>query len=165
MILQRQASACGRALWACVLLSALYGCQTVETRSASPYYEHDGMWCGDFAVGPERARIAALTALTELHMPVDREGPEGPGLYIDTRTPDHFEARVVILPLRHAEGTRIGVRVGGFGTHPAVCERLLEAITRQLDTTAIPPSSPSAQPSLPPQPVPLERDDAGERTR
>jgi hypothetical protein len=163
-------------LWGCVLLSALFGgCQAVQTRSASPYYEHDGMWCGDYATGPEGARIAALTALTELNLPVDREGPEHHGLFIDTRTPDHFEARIVLTPLRHTEGTRIGVRVGGFGTHPAVCERLLDAITRQLEAAphaapvpigAVPPlQSPSAGPSRPPQPVPPERQDArnGER--
>jgi hypothetical protein len=183
MIRQRRTHVRGITALGFVLLSALVsGCQGLETRHAyESYYEHDGMWCGHFAIGFEGARAAVLAALAELKMPIFREGAERHGVFIDTRTPDNFEARVVILPPgRHAEGTRIGVRVGGFGTHRTVCERLLDAIARHQDaiqhiyampvlpappppvtpgspalTAAPPPSSPPSQPSLPPQPIPI----------
>ena len=176
---QRRTSVHAIAVFGFVLLSSLYsGCQTLETHhSYDSYYEHDGMWCGDYRINFRGARAAALTALTELKMPVYREGPLRRGIYIDTRTPENFEARVIIMPTgRYGEGARICVRVGGFGTHRQVCERLLDEIARHLDavpvvpmppppgampgsppvTTAPPsPQSQSSDPSLPPQPVPL----------
>jgi len=168
-----------------VLLAALYsGCQVAETHHAyAPYYEHDGMWCGIFEIGFEEARVATRAALAEMKMPIYQEGPDRHGAFIDTKTPDNFEARIVImLPGRRGEGTRICVRVGGFGTHRKVSERLLDEIARHLDAarhmysvpvvpvpppgaapgspplTAAPPTqSQPLEPSLPPQPVPVGR--------
>jgi hypothetical protein len=174
----------GRAALGFLVLSALYsGCQAVETSHVrDPYYEHEGMWCGNYEIGSESARLAALAALAELNMPVCRQGQHHRGIFIDTRTPENLEARVVLLPLGgHVQGTRICVRVGGFGTHREVCERLLDAIAQHQDalwhsnvgavvptappaampgspptTAAAPPRSQSSEPSLPPQPVPVE---------
>jgi hypothetical protein len=134
------------------------------------------MWCADYPVSLGRARVAALFALTELKMPVDHEGPLHHGLFIDTRTADGFEVRLEVMPVgRHDDWTRIGVRVGGFGTHRHICERLQDAIVRQLGTVqdaplpspapmpgrpasaGTPPSSPASNPSLPPQPVPVTK--------
>ena len=115
-------------------MSLCGGCQAVATSASyEPYYEHDGMWCGNYGVGVATARVAALTALTELKMPVYHEGPYLNGIFIDTRTPDNFEARVMIVSLdRYDKSTSIGVRIGGFGTHREVCKRLLDEIARHL---------------------------------
>ncbi len=155
------------------------GCQLPETRP-SAYYEHDGMWCGRFDIGFEEARVAARMTLAELHMPILGEGPDRHGVFFDTKTPDNFEARIIIIPPgRRAEGTRICVRIGGFGTHRQVSERLLGDIARHLDAVrnrytvpvnpppganagspsapAAPSPASSSAPSLPPQPVPVSR--------
>jgi hypothetical protein len=47
------------------------------------------MWCGDYDIGFEEARVAARAALTELRMPIYQEGPERHGVFIDTRTPEN----------------------------------------------------------------------------
>jgi len=169
-----------------VLLSAMSsGCQVVETHHANPrYYQHDGMWCGSFEIGFEEARVAARATLAELKMPIYGEGPDRHGIFIDTRTPENHEARVMIMPPgRHGDGTRICVRVGGFGTHREVCQRLLDDIASHLDavrhlytlpavpvpppgatpgspplTAPPPPQSRSLEPSLPPQPIPVGRE-------
>jgi hypothetical protein len=176
----------GLTAWGVVLLSALSsGCQVVEThRANTSYYEHDGMWCGNYEIGFEEARVAARLTLAELKMPIYQEGPERQGIFIDTRTPENFEARVVILPPgRHVASTRIGVRVGGFGTHRQVCEHLLDEIAAHLEavryrytvpavpvappgatpsspplTAAPPPQAHASEPSLPPQPIPVGRE-------
>jgi hypothetical protein len=131
---QRRSSLRDNSAWALLLLSLCGGCQAVGTRaSCDSYYEHDGMWCGTYAIGVAGARIAALTALTELKMPVYHEGPYLSGLFIDTRTPDNFEARVMIVSLdRYGKSTSVGVRIGGFGTHREVCKRLLDEVARHL---------------------------------
>jgi hypothetical protein len=147
------------ALGLLVLAALSGGCQVVPAHHADgPYYLHDGMWCGTFDIGFEEARVAVRGALAELRMPISQEGPERRGAFLDTRTPDDFEARVVILPPnRRAERTRICIRVGGFGTHRQVCERLLDAIARHVDAErhrysvpAAPVPPPVAAPHLPP---------------
>jgi hypothetical protein len=146
-----------RAALGCVLLTALSsGCLTVQTRHGhDSCYEHHGMWCGNYGIGFEEARAAALAALTHLKMPVYHEGPLGRGIFIDTRTPEDFEARVIIAPLgHHGGGTRIGVRLTGFGTHRAVCARLLDEITRHLDMGGYAPAVPIAPVPLPPTTTP-----------
>ena len=134
MIRQRRTRIRDCPAWGLLLLSLCGGCQAVGTRaSCDSYYEHDGMWCGSYAIGVAGARVAVLTALTELKMPVYHEGPYLSGLFIDTRTPDNSEARLMIVPLdRYDKSTSIGVRIGGFGTHREVCERLLGEIARHL---------------------------------
>jgi hypothetical protein len=147
-----------------------------------PYYEHRGMWCGNYAIDPERARVAALATLTELGMPVYREGVLPHGYFVDTRTPENFEARVLVMPVaRHGGDTRVGVRIGGFGTHREVCAHLLAAIARHIEVvrqlppvppapvpsqpvvqpgpppvTAVPPGPPAEESALPPQPIPVK---------
>ncbi|HLJ97525.1 MAG TPA: hypothetical protein VKU02_30475 [Gemmataceae bacterium] len=136
MILQRPTRVRGSAALGLVLLSTLYsGCQAMQLRSADdPYYEREHMWWGDYAIGFEGARDATLSALTHLKMPVYQEVPLPNGILIDTRTPDDFEARVILQPLAQpGAGTRIGVRVTGFGTHRGVCKQLLDEITQHLD--------------------------------
>ena len=184
---RRQASASGRAVLGFVLLSALYsGCQSLEMPSGhDSCYERDGMLCRNYGLTFEGARIATLASLKDLNMPVRHEGRYRHGIFVDTRTPDNLEVRIVILPQdRQAEGTRIGVGVGGFGTHRHVCEHLLDEIARHLDygrhyldagpraqlpsqpsefpasspmTTMPPPRTQSSEASLPPQPVPVEQ--------
>jgi hypothetical protein len=161
-------------------LSALCaGCQAVDAqRSNDPYYQFDGMWCGDFHVDYGAARVAVFATMAELKMPLSQQGPFHHGSFIDTRTPDDFEARIMIVPAgRYSPGTRIGVRVTGFGTHREVCERVLDGITRHLGNQPtglmiVPGAPPSVMPgpppalsappqvqgsaaSLPPQPVPV----------
>jgi hypothetical protein len=152
------------------LLIPQAGCQTGAIhRSDDAFFYRDGMWCGTYHTGFPDARAAALTALTELKMPVFREGPQHRGGFIDSRTPDDFPVRIELRALgvrNRAEGehTRIGVRVGGFGTHRDVCERILNQIAQHLAPGAIPPiAAPVAgtqgQPSAmtaPPQPAPLD---------
>ena len=153
------------------LLALASGCHLPDPRPAAvQYYEHDGMWCGRYDIGFEEARVAARMTLAELKMPIYGEGPDRHGIFIDTRTPDNFDARIVIIPPgRRLEGTRICVRIGGFGTHRQVCERLLEDIAGHLDAVrnryrVTPGAPPGAAPqvpaaastlSLPPQPVPV----------
>jgi hypothetical protein len=115
------------------------------------------MWWGNYGIGFEGARTAALTALTHLKMPVYQEGPLGYGIFIDTRTPDNFEARVSIMPLGgNGEATRIGVRITGFGTHREVCARLLDEITQHLDAgrqiEGVPSALGAPPPAVPPAP-------------
>jgi hypothetical protein len=144
------------------MLSALWGCQAVEPRSAD-YYEHDRMWCGNFVTGLADARVAALATLTELKMPVYQEGPLRQGIFIDTKTPENFQGRVILMPLDWPDhGTRIGVRIGGFGTHREVCERLLDTMAvhltagRQAEAPGAVTLRPqTSQPALPPQPLPV----------
>jgi hypothetical protein len=184
MIDQRPACVRNRAVWGLVLLSALYsGCQTVEIgHGHDSYYEQGGMWCVNARLGVVRARVAVVAALTHLRMPIYREGALRRGLFIDTRTPENCEARVFIVALgRHGEGTRISVRVGGFGTHREMCARLLDEITQYLEgrpvdaVPVVPAPSPSvampvaaptpagtpttgaSDPALPLQPVPVEK--------
>jgi hypothetical protein len=130
------------------------------------------MWCGCYDIGFEEARVAVRMTLAESKMPILGEGPARHGVFIDTKTPDNFEARIEISPpRRRVEGTRICVRIGGFGTHKQVCERLLGEIARHLDavrnryTVPATPSQggaspgslpiPSSAPSLPSQPIPV----------
>jgi hypothetical protein len=156
-----------------VLLASLAGgCLTTDAHHATPYYEHNGMWCGDFQIGFEEARVAVRGALAEMKMPISAEGLEHHGVFLDTKTPDNFEARVVIFPPGRHEGTRICIRISGFGTHRKICEHLLDEIARHVEmerhhyapaavpppgaAQAVAPSQRSAlQPSLPPQPVPV----------
>jgi hypothetical protein len=180
---QRRLSVRGLTALGFVLLSAWYsGCQAVNTRSSyNPYYEYDGMWCGNYGIDMFGARCATLDALTELQMPVCQEGPLPHGIFLDIQTPEKLEARVIIMPLaRDGRGTRICVRVGGFGTHREVCQRLLDEIARHLDVIrdsdgvpiesapspaaipsrhpiAAPPQSQVSEPLLPPQPVPVQQ--------
>jgi hypothetical protein len=142
------------------------------------------MWCRNYPLSFEGARIATLAALSDLQMPECRNGRYRNGIFVETRTQDTFDVRIVILPEEHpGEGTRVGIRVGGFGTHRNVCEHLLDEIARHLDvgrhyldvvpelhnslqhsgaaaslpTTEIPQGSHSSGVLLPPQPVPVEQ--------
>jgi len=118
-----------------VLLTALYSGQTLEAQQPTgAYYEVSGMWCADYAIDPGRARVAVLAALAGMHMGVGQEGfyPYGGG-FLDTKTPDNYEARVTILPGRFGAGTQVRVCIGGFGTHRQVCARILDEIGRHLD--------------------------------
>jgi hypothetical protein len=167
-----------------VLLPALCGgCQALKTHALSDsYYEQSGVWFGHYDIDPGRARVAVLAALADLRMPAYQEGQLRRGGFIDTRTPEGLEARVLITPLvPYGEGTRVGVRVGGFGTHPEACAGILDEIARHLDavrrippaptggegmrapgaggsppTTAAPPGGPVSAPALPPQPIPVQ---------
>jgi len=168
-----------------VLGTVLYvGCQVVQARNAyDPYYEFDGMWWGNYGIGAVGARAATLAALAELRMPVYGEGPYFNGGFIDTRTPENLGARIGILPpIRPGQGTRICVRIGGFGTHRQVCARILDEIARHIDACrqldmapvivvppqpavlpgpptllAVPRQPQAAPPGLPPQPVPVKQ--------
>lgn len=194
MASQRGASGRSVVIWTLALLAAWSsGCETLETRSFDPSFERDGMWCREYGIPMGQARYATVAALTELKMPIYKEGPLHRGLFVDTKTTDDFETRVILTELgRHGPGTRISVRVGGFGTHHEVCTRLLDAVARHLNDppipvapppgatlmpgplTAMPPGAPgpvltpppgatplpgtqpqTADPALPPQPVPL----------
>ena len=119
-----------------LLLPALAAGQTLESpHRIGAYYEISGMWCGDYDIDPGRARLAVLAALANMHMLVGQEGfyPYG-GSFLDTKTPDNFEARLTILPLgRYGVGTQVRVCIGGFGTHRKVCARILDEIARHLD--------------------------------
>jgi hypothetical protein len=163
----------GIAVLGSILLSGLCGgCLTPDTHHVSSYYEHGGMWCGSFQIGFEEARVAVHAALAEMKMPITGEGLQHHGVFMDTRTSENFEARVILLPPGRHEGTRICIRIGGFGTHRKVCEHLLDAIARHVEmerhhyapaavpppgaAQAVPPSQTnSMQPALPPQPVPV----------
>jgi hypothetical protein len=165
----------GMAVLGLVLLFAS-GCMTLDaSHPHDPYYEHDGTWCTEVSIPVAQARYAAIVALTELKMPLYQEGPLRRGLFLDTKTPDNFEARINITPVgRHSPATRIAIRVGGFGTHREVCARLLDSIIHHLNDAPVIPALPGgvpisppptaaspdqarpADPALPPQPVPLE---------
>ena len=115
---RRRASALRPAVLGFVLLPALYGgCQGLETPpSHGSCYEHDGMWCRNYMLSFEGARIAILAALHDLRMPECRNGRYRHGIFINTRTQDNLEVRIMILPEDHpGEGTRVCIRVGGFG--------------------------------------------------
>jgi hypothetical protein len=152
-----------------VFLPVLYGgCQALEKHQPSTsYYDHGGMWYGQYDIDPGRARVAVLAALADLHMPVYQEGQLPCGGFLDTRMPEGFEARVLLVPLGpYGQGTRVGVRVGGFGTHPEVCAHILDEIPGQLDamwrippvpgTFAPPPAVGATAPALPPEPIPVK---------
>ena len=146
-------SACGL-----VLVSAIGGCQAVGTPQPQvSYYEHDGMWCRNYGIGLAGARVAALITLTELKMPVYHEGPYLFGIFIDTRTPENLEARVMIFPLdQYGKSASIGIRIGGFGTHPDACKRLLDEIARRVDAVQhVEAVAPVASPVAVPGPLPL----------
>jgi hypothetical protein len=128
-----------------LLLPALSSGQTLATQHPiSAYYEVSGMWCGNYDIDPGRARVAVLAALADMHMLVGQEGfyPYG-GSFLDTRTPDNFDARLTILPLgRYGMGTQVRVCIGGFGTHRKVCARILDEIARHLDVARRGPPAP-----------------------
>jgi hypothetical protein len=140
-----------------LLLPALYSGQTLEAQHpVGAYYELGGMWCGDYAIDPGRARVAVLAALADMHMPVYQEGFFPAGSFLDTRTADNFEARLTIVPGRCGAGTHIGVRIAGFGTHFKVCARVLDEIGRHLDAARRSPPAPGvlAVPAAGGMPVP-----------
>lgn len=125
-----------------LLLPALYSGQTLEAQHPiGSYYEFSGKWCGDYDIDPGRARMAVQAALADMHMLIGQEGlyPYGGG-FLDTKTPDNFEARLTILPL--GVGTQIRVCIGGFGTHRKVCRRILDEIGRHLDAARRGPPAP-----------------------
>ena len=128
-----------------LLLPALYTGQTLEAQQPiGAYYEVSGNWCGDYDIDPGRARVAVLAALADMHMLVGQEGfyPYGGG-FLDTRTPDNFEARLTIQPLgRYGAGTQVRVCIGGFGTHPKVCARILDEVGRHMDAARRSPPAP-----------------------
>jgi hypothetical protein len=118
------------------------------------------MWCAQFDLDSGRARLAVLAALGDMHMPVYQEGFLPFGCFIDTRTPDNFEARLTILPPgRYSTGTQVCVRIGGFGTHRQVCARILDEIARHLDAARRLPAVPGVAvlpaPTVITGPVPL----------
>jgi hypothetical protein len=127
-----------------LLLPALDSGQTLEAQHPiGAYYEVSGNWCGDYNIDPGRARMAVLAALADMHMLVGQEGffPFGGG-FLDTRTPDNFEARLTILPGRYGAGTQVRVCIGGFGTHRKVCARILDEIARHVDAARRSPLAP-----------------------
>jgi hypothetical protein len=115
------------------------------------------MWCRNYAIGLSGARVAALITLTELKMPVYHEGPYHSGIFIDTRTPENLEARVMIFPLDpYDKSASIGIRIGGFGTHPDACKCLLDEIVRRVDAVQhVEGVAPVAPPVAVPGPLPL----------
>jgi hypothetical protein len=118
-----------------MLLLALSGGRTLEAQHPfGAYYEVSGNWCCNYDIDPGRARVAVLAALADMHMLVGQEGfyPYG-GSFLDTRTPDNYEARLTILPGRPGAGTQVRVCIGGWGTHRKVCARILDEIARHLD--------------------------------
>jgi hypothetical protein len=127
-----------------LLLPALYSGQTLEAQHPiGAYYEVSRRWCGDYDIDPGRARVAVLAALADMHMPVYQEGFFPYGSFLDTKTPDNFEARLTILPLgRYGAGTQIRVCIGGFGTHCKVCARIPDEIARHLDAARRSPPAP-----------------------
>jgi hypothetical protein len=125
-----------------LLLPALHGSQTVEAQHPlGAYYDVEGSWCGDYAIDPGRARVAVLAALATMHMLVGQEGfyPTGGG-FLDTKTPDKFEARLTMLP--RGVGTQIRVCIGGFGTHRQVAARILDEIARHMEAARRGPPAP-----------------------
>jgi hypothetical protein len=166
-----------------LLLPALSSGQTLAARHRlGAYYEISGRWCADYDLDPGRARVAVLAALANMHMLVGQEGfyPYG-GSFLDTKTPDNFEARLTILPLGHSGAkTQVRVCIGGFGTHRKVCVRILDEIARHLEVARRGPPAPgivvlptvggmaglppliivrpgsTAPPALPPPPTPVK---------
>jgi hypothetical protein len=149
-----------------LLLAALSSGQTVEAqRPSTAYYEVGGMWCGLYDIDPGRARMAVLAALANMHMLVGQEGFFPYESFVDTKTVDNYEVRITIRWLGR-QGTQIGARVGGWGTHRQVCARLLDEIGRNMDAARqapLRPPSPPAPPAAPPEdpaavrPVPKDR--------
>jgi hypothetical protein len=136
------------------LIVATSGCVVMETRTApDPYFEYEGMWCATVNARFLDARAATLAALADLQMPVAREGRYRHGGFIDCWGPENVHIRIHIQPMgsRHhpeADLCRLCVRVGGFGTHRALCERILDAIGHHLaPESAVPP--PPAGPTAP----------------
>jgi hypothetical protein len=129
-----------------LLVPTVFTGQTLQAKQPKgTYYEFSGNWCGDFDIDPGRARVAVLAALADMHMGVGQEGfyPYGGG-FLDTKTPENLEARVTFLPSgRYGPGiTQVRVCIGGFGTHPKVCARILDEIARHLDTARRSPPAP-----------------------
>jgi RNA 3'-terminal phosphate cyclase len=125
-----------------LLQPALHGCQTVEAQHPlGAYYDVEGAWCGDYAIDPGRARVAVLAALAEMHMLVGQEGfyPSGGG-FLDTKTPDQFDARLTLLP--RGAGTQVRVCIGGFGTHRQVAARILDELARHREAARRGPPAP-----------------------
>jgi len=138
---------------ALLLLAALYSGQTVEAqRPSNAYYEIGGMWCGLYDIDPGRARMAVLAALANMHMLVGQEGFFPYESFVDTKTVDNYEARITIRWLGR-QGTQIGVRVGGWGTHRQVCARLLDEIGRNMDAARRAPLRPTSPPAPPDDPA------------
>jgi hypothetical protein len=126
-----------------LLLPILYTSQTLQAQPPiGGYFEISGMWCSNYDIDPARARVALLAALANMHMLVGQEGfyPYG-GSFIDTKTPDNYETRLTIVPLGRA-GTQIRVCIGGFGTHPKVCARILDEVARHMDAARRSPPAP-----------------------
>jgi Protein of unknown function (DUF3568) len=159
-----------RAIWGFILLVApAVGCQLLDMQApAGPYVCNDGMWCTTYSTGVVEARVATLAALAEMHMPVVWEGRVPLGFGIDTMLADGSHVRISFEALSErasvqGEVTSVGVRVGGFGTHQAACERILDEIGRHGGTpppSPIVPTSatqaPTVLPALPAQPLPAQ---------
>ncbi len=124
-----------------LLLPALYSQTLQAQRPSNGYYEHSGMWCSNYDIEPVRARVAVFAALASMHMPVSQEGFFAYGSFLDTKTVDNFETRITILPVGSA-GTRVCVRIGGFGTHRQVCARILDEVGQHMDAARRGPPPP-----------------------
>jgi hypothetical protein len=170
MKLRYQARHGARSAWygLAFVCALIWGCRTLDTEEpAGPYACCDGMWCATYGTGFVEARVATLTALADLQLPVIWEGRVPQGFGIDTQTADGSHVRVTFQMLSdnrslQGEVTSVGVRVGGFGTHPAACSRILDQIGRHVEAPAPSPvlptgatETPTLLPALPPQPLPL----------
>lgn len=125
-----------------LLLAAVFIGPTLQAqRPSDAYFELGGMWCSRYDIDSGRARMAVLSALTNLHMTVLQEGFYAYGSFVDAKTVDNYEARIAVQPMPHGPGTQIGVRITGFGTHRQVCARILDEVGRQMDAArrAVPP--------------------------
>src|SRR5262249_54408099 len=138
-----------------LLLPGLQGCAITETRTAyKPYALDDGMWCGGFATGFVETRAATIAALKDLKMPVVREERTYHGSYLDTQTPDGYHVRIQFNSPRTRSAnslpaTQVAVRVGGFGTHEAICSSLLDEIGRHLSSVPAMAVTPPASGPMP----------------
>ncbi|MBV9122106.1 MAG: DUF3568 family protein, partial [Planctomycetes bacterium] len=124
------------------------------------------------------AWAAAHAALNELGMPVEAQGRESAGAYIQSRTSDGEPVHITLdmeASRSPAEGTltRVGVRVATFGDYD-FSERILNQIGAHLvvkpppgqapapattlgpiqPVPAAPPRETAAPPLLPPEPLP-----------
>jgi hypothetical protein len=159
------------------------GCLLTEAEKLpGPYFEYDGMWCTTVNARFLDARAATVAALADLQMPLAREGRNQHGGFVDCLGPDEIHVRIHIEPLGsghrvEADFCRICVRVGGFGTHRPLCERILDAINHHLVPAAAvsappaagtaasrpgagappQPSPPATGSALPAQPVPVAK--------
>jgi hypothetical protein len=149
------------ALALCLFPAIAGGCLSTDVRTApDPYFEYDGMWCATVNARFLDARAATLAALADLQMPVAREGRYRHGGFIDCLGPEDVHIRIHIQPLGsryrpEADFCRIGVRVGGFGTHRALCARILGAVSHHLmPEAAVPVPPPGAAAPVPPPGAP-----------